>query len=338
MDGGIGETMDRMAEQVFAYMMEEGSVRILRCFCAAGRAEVPEAIQGCPVTEIGPYAFSEGMEPRDWEKDERDGKVQFTAPGWEHLPVLAGNRLEEVILPGTVRRTGAYSFYNCGHLWRLSFSDGLKDWGRGAFTGCHHIRRLEMRSAGEDAWALKEVLSELHEELEVIWSGSEDAWLWFPEYYEEGVENTPARILVTMVHGSGLYYRNCFHGRKFDFREYDARFPYAAAQERADFLVRMACGRLRRPAGLEEEAARAYRDYLTEHFQELACFFLDRKDTEGLEWVCREMRRGGLPAERLDDLISWTADRAFPAGMAVLMEFWRQRPARQGGRRRRLEL
>ncbi len=327
--------MDGMSAQVFAYTADGSSVRVLRCFSAVGLVEVPAFIEDLPVTEIGPYAFSEGMEPRDWKADEENGQVRFTAPDWENLPVLAGDRLEELVLPETVRRTGAYSFYNCGRLWRLNFADSLRDWGRGAFTGCHHIRRLEVTVTGEESSALKEVLSEIHEELEVICRGQEDAWLWFPEYYEEGVENTPARILVTMVHGSGLYYRNCFHGRQFDFREYDSRFPYAAVQERTDLLIRMAYGRLRYPAGLEEEGAAAYRNYLMEHFQEMACLFLDRKDTEGMEWVCREMEQGGLPAERLDDLIGWAADRAFPAGMAVLMDFRRRRPG--GKRRRRLE-
>lgn len=64
---------------------------------------------------------------------------------------------------------------------------------------------------------LKEILSEVGEELRVHLYGKVEAMLWFPEYYEEGVENTPARILMTEVHGSGLYYRNCFQGKYFIF-------------------------------------------------------------------------------------------------------------------------
>lgn len=78
---------------------------------------------------------------------------------------------------------------------------------------------------------LKEILSEVGEELRVHLYGKVEAMLWFPEYYEEGVENTPARILMTEVHGSGLYYRNCFQGKVFHFLEYDKRFEMARAQE-----------------------------------------------------------------------------------------------------------
>lgn len=61
------------------------------------------------------------------------------------------------------------------------------------------------------------------------------ARLMFPEFYEEGVENTPARILETHVHGSGILYRNCFQGRKIDFYQYDNAFPHAMAQESGEF-------------------------------------------------------------------------------------------------------
>ena len=77
---------------------------------------------------------------------------------------------------------------------------------------------------------LKEILSEVGEELRVHLYGKVEAMLWFPEYYEEGVENTPARILMTEVHGSGLYYRNCFQGKVFHFLEYDKRFEMARAR------------------------------------------------------------------------------------------------------------
>ena len=43
------------------------------------------------------------------------------------------------------------------------------------------------------------------------------ASLVFPEFYVEGVENTPARILEERIHGTGMKYRNCFKGKVFDF-------------------------------------------------------------------------------------------------------------------------
>ena len=100
------------------------------------------------------------------------------------------------------------------------------------------------------------------------------------EYYEEGVENTPARILMTEVHGSGLYYRNCFQGKVFHFLEYDKRFEMARAQESSDFLREMVYGRLNWPTGLTEQAKIQYEQYLKEHIEQIASDFIRQKRGE----------------------------------------------------------
>ena len=82
--------------------------------------------------------------------------------------------------------------------------------------------------------------------------------LWFPEYYEEGVENTPARILMTEVHGSGLYYRNCFQGKVFHFLEYDKRFEMARARNH-QILRKWYMARLNWPTGLTEQGENTVR-------------------------------------------------------------------------------
>lgn len=52
---------------------------------------------------------------------------------------------------------------------------------------------------------------ELREEQYVNYHSKQgEARLVFPEFFEEAVENTPARILETHTHGSGMWYRNCF--------------------------------------------------------------------------------------------------------------------------------
>ena len=53
----------------------------------------------------------------------------------------------------------------------------------------------------------------------------------FPEHYEEAVENTPARLLVTHHHGAGGYYRQCFYDRELDYKKYDETFFRARAEE-----------------------------------------------------------------------------------------------------------
>ena len=132
---------------------------------------------------------------------------------------------------------------------------------------------------------LKEVLSEIREELCVRLNGVIDAVLWFPEYYEEGVENTPARILMTHVHGSGLYYRNCFLGKAFHFTEYDQRFEHALAQESPDFLRELVFGRLSHPWELTGEAKNRYENYLQANYEKIAMDFIRQKREEELGWL-----------------------------------------------------
>ncbi len=67
----------------------------------------------------------------------------------------------------------------------------------------------------------------------------------------------PARILMTRVHGSGLYYRNCFDQKNFNFAEYDRRFRDAKPVESGAFLADLALGRRMFPYKLADTARRS---------------------------------------------------------------------------------
>ena len=179
----------------FEYEKKNGYVVITALKGDPSVVEIPGMLDGLPVTELKEYLFS-------------------------------GESLETLYLPDTVKKIGRYGFYNCRSLHTMWFGSRFTDIGSGAFTGCHNIQKLYVHMEGQDS-GIKEILSEIGEELEVVLSGSVEAVLWFPEYYEEGVENTPARILMTQIHGSGLYYRNCFAGKRFNYQEYDKRFEMA---------------------------------------------------------------------------------------------------------------
>ena len=215
--------------------------------------EIPGEIDGVPVTELAEYLFS-------------------------------GKSCQVIRIPSGVWKIGRYGFYNCRELEELWFSSDFTDLGSGAFTGCHKIRRMEVQMNSQES-GLKEILSEVGEELQVHLYGEVEAMLWFPEYYEEGVENTPARILMTEVHGSGLYYRNCFQGKVFHFLEYDKRFELARAQESPDFLREMVYGRLYWPVGLTAKAKAQYEQYLQEHMAQIASAFIQQKRGKELEWL-----------------------------------------------------
>ncbi|MCI5650080.1 MAG: leucine-rich repeat protein [Fusicatenibacter sp.] len=284
--GTIGKVQDADQSQSFLYEIRRDHVIIWRCFSGDVCAVVPKEIEGYPVKELAPYAFSEHQDPADRKNKIRSEGVLGNT---EELPMLCGGRLEEIILPETLERVGRYCFYNCENLKRISFCGGIRDWGSGTFTGCHRIHSLEVRMDEEGKSTWKDVLSEIREELDVDYfcGGGENtkyAKLVFPEFFEEGVENTPARILETHVHGSGLYYRNCFVQRVFQFGEYDSRFDYAAADESRELLLRMAIGRLRYPYQLSEKAKRTYGGYLCRERSAAAKEILRLGDPEALLW------------------------------------------------------
>lgn len=350
-----GKTTAAGAGQSFAYEIKGNSAVIRRCFSRDTKAEIPEQIEGYPVTEIAPYAFSAHMDGQELAENIRMGKVQLylselmrmeVQEEYDRLPVLCGNLVEAVVLPDSVRHVGRYCFYNCAQLHLLEFSGGLEDWGSGVFTGCHQIRKLRVHTEREQKLYLKDMLDELMEELEVELTSEAGegapqdmpfrevyARLWFPEFYEEGVENTPARILETHVHGSGMRYRNCFQGRRFDFAQYDVLFPHAIAQESGEFLTQMVMGRLRYPYELSQKAEKQYEAYAKEHAYELAYYLIKGYDMEGVRWLLSltEGDNEGL----LDRMTELASQEQFAEAMSYLMNYRRMHKKVS---RRRLEL
>lgn len=315
--------------QSFLYEIRRGYAVIWRCFSRDTQAVVPEEVEGYPVKELAPYAFSDHQDPKDRENKKRSACVLGDQ---EELPMLCGGRLERVILPESLERVGRYCFYNCENLESISFGGGVRDWGSGTFTGCHKVRKLQvhMEEEGKSTW--KDVLSEIREELEVDYfcgrgETAKYAKLVFPEFFEEGVENTPARILETHVHGSGLYYRNCFVQRVFQFAEYDSRFDYAAAEESRELLLRMAIGRLLYPYQLSEKAKKAYSRYLCRERRAAAKEILQSKDAKALSWFLNyllEEKEELSENDRASLLREMKADASRmqdPAAVSRLMDF-----------------
>ena len=233
---------------MYSYEITDGEIRITGYKGGEKNAEVPSLLEGRPVTQIGPYAFS-------------------------------GTPIRSLSLPPGIIRMGRYALYNCADLEELSFYGRLKDIGAGAFTGCHHIRSICLTLTEDETSALRDVLMEVSEELEVEYRyAGEKAVLLFPEFYEEGVENTPARIIEHHTHGSGMFYRNCFENRKLKFHEYDSRFPFAVGQESEAMLLRLVTARLRYPYMLSPQSREIYLSYLNDHFSAALDLFTTASD------------------------------------------------------------
>lgn len=239
---------------------------------------VPEEVEGRPVTELGAY-------------------------------VLSGSRVEEVYLPSHLVKIGAYGFYGCEELRRLHVYGRLTDLGTGLFAGVQGVEHLEFTEFAGERSGFKELLSELRQTLRVtLWRREADgkttqARLIFPEYYEESVENTPARILFIETHGCGHRYRYCFVNRQFQFRGYDELFPHVQVQESEELVTELALGRLLYPVELTPRFEAMYREYVKEHWNAAGRLLIEADSPQ-------KGRRASLEPGRLPWLVTEILERA----------------------------
>lgn len=306
---------------------------------------MPERIEGCPVTELAPYVFSAHLEEKKLEDGLREGRLLLAETEKEGVgnrtfsgqeltgdappmlpPALKGMELRIVTLPRTLKKVGAYAFYNCNALEELRFFGSLGDLGAGLFTGCHHLERLDVTFEEGETSCLQEILMEVPEKLSVALHGKEEARLIFPEFYEEGVENTPARILMTKMHGSGMDYRNCFYHKSFDFQAYDHCFYRARAEEEFATVFRMAVGRLLYPWGLREDKKEGYEDFIRNHLEDAAREAVGEKEKELLVYLTHTFildHPNGR--ELLKRMIDRAVSERYTEGAAWLMDVLHQK-------------
>lgn len=283
-----------LSNELYTFEVCKDHVVILSCEENLEHVEIPEKIENMPVTELADYLFS-------------------------------GHNHKSVSLPPTIRKTGKYLFYNCFSLRELSFYNSIWDLGSGAFTGCHKISQLMVTDTEEKCTCFYEVVSEIREELSVIYKkNGQEAHLIFPEYYEEGVENTPARILVTQVHGSGIFYRNCFVNKEFYFQEYDSRFSKALVLERMELNAWMALGRLMYPLQLSEKSRDQYWNFLLENQKEILEICLRTGKEKEFFWMMERLPQEKALLDSLDRLLEIAADNGFAQISGYLMEYRRK--------------
>lgn len=279
---------------IYLYRRNKTGICIDRVYGHDGIVELPETLEGLPVTELGAYIFSDHIDRGDLEKCRMSGKF-CTEDGLkvqdeEGMPEMSGNVVQELILPSKLRKVGRYAFYNCFHLKKLSFGGDLRDVGVGAMTGCHKIERVTVKTDENGDSCLRDILTELPETLRVdMDKNGEQGRFWFPEFFEEGVENTPARILENHVHGSGIRYRNSFVNKKLHTLEYDKLFPYAVAWEQERIVLNLALDRILYPMSMTGEAREKYLIYIKEHSQQAVALLGEKKEYEAMQNILKEI-------------------------------------------------
>ena len=285
------------------YREKSGGIEILRCFGMEGRVEIPGMIDDKLVISAAPYAFSSHMDEKEELKNAGLWEVSDGLGFSREEHVLAGNDVEEIVFPDTLKEIGRYIFYGCGNLKKLEFSDSLMQIGCGAFTGCHALEKLTVHMRQGKKSGVKEMLGEMWQRIDVnfLYEYEEDgieksdimhrrenkseARLVFPEHYDEAVENTPARILYTEYHGSGSNYRQCFYDKELNYQEYDRLFEMAVAMDKLEVLVDMSFGRLEFPYELTRKARENYREYISKNLGDIAEYLVKQEDMHRLEVI-----------------------------------------------------
>ncbi len=273
-----------MDQQSFAYEKSHNGISILRCYGSSGSVVIPETLEGIPVTGVSAYAFARSIEQEP--------------PNTSGLPCICGDDLEELYLPGSVKRLGRYIFYNCLKFCRLSFFSNLDFIGAGAFTGCENLSCLEIYWRGGNS-CLREILQDLKQKVTVDCYLQEEerehgggvrepaCRLVYPEFFEEAVENTPARIISTQTHGMGIQYRNAFRNTRVNLKEYDKLFEMGKYNIETEDLAELVIARLRYPFELEEDARTAYAGWLSEHLKTGAKYCLQHEHLQDLRWLAQ---------------------------------------------------
>lgn len=328
---------------------------IQRCFGWDGTVQLPDSIEGLPVTSLAPYVFSGSMkralaarggfqgELGLWDSQEKAVRRGLDLAGqdpdqWEDLPALQGGQVRSLTLPAGLKQVGAYGFYGCEELEFFSFSSSVSDWGAGVFTGCGRLKRLAVRIVPDRRSCLREVLTELRQTLILDYLNQEGgllARLVLPEFYEDSVENTPARIIMREMHGCGHMYRYCFdQNTGFSFPEYDSLFPYMKAQDNPGLAGALALYRLYWPWKLGEEEAKGYWDYLNQWpVQALEAAL--REDMKLVSWLAQSSQ---ITRESLEAMIQFLGGREEPQALAALMDGRNRRFAVSHERKRKFQL
>ncbi len=315
-------------DEEFVYTIEKGTAQIDKVRRPKTLTVIPENIGGYPVTSLGAYA-------------------------------LAGSDVKELHLPVRLKKIGAYAFYNCGQLQRIFCGSRILDLGAGLFAGAGGVEFLDFTLFEGEKSCLKDLLSELRQTLRVrihLAGSGREARLMFPEYFEESVENTPARILYIETHGCGHRYRYCFSGTQFPYQSYDELFCHAKVQEPEALVAELAIGRLQYPYDLTEKNERMYREYVAEHWQTAARLMLEADslagregslvDPGGIPWLVQEVLKGGRSKEenssenaeqedKLRQLVRMAQQAGDTEAVAWLMNFQHQSST---PKRRRFEL
>lgn len=267
------------------YKLYDEKAVVISCTGTERYVRIPEDINGKPVVSIGPYSFSS---PEDNIRKLNEQEIyEYEIEGMDTplsvKETIKGKKLQVIYLPGHLERIGEYAFYNCSELEHINLGEGVIDFGNGAFMNCDSLKELTFRTKCDSPTGLAGFLREIQSELTVTFEGKDEKAVFiFPEYYEESVENTPARVFHYQIHGAGYRYRQCLENGILNISQYDMLFQAPEIQNESRTALSIALCRLNYPAGLSEHYKQLYIKYLRLHKEDTIIRYLEENNTKGL--------------------------------------------------------
>lgn len=283
--------MKTIIENGIQFNIDNNKAAIIACEELEGEVCVPEYMEGSPVLEAEPYAFSR-------------------------------RKITQLELPGSLKKIGRYAFYRCFTLKKLCFSDALMDIGAGAFTGCNP-KEIEIDFYNGEKSCLKFIADEVKEGFRATMrfhkedGNVETAVVIFPAHHEEAVENTPARILETHYYGAGVRYCQCFYNKELNFQEYDSMLIWAITEDTEETAVEIIASRLKYPYKLTDSAKEKYEEYLKEHMECAGHKYVLEENAAMLKFFCEEKY---FTKESLESTIEAAAKEKKTEILSLLMD------------------
>lgn len=317
---------DYVGSLTIKYIIQEGSAVILSCSGSGGYLKLPDAIAGKPVRKLGDYCFSapeEGMRNLTEKNEIKEIRLEGADDPFRLEALVTGKALKEICLPAELSAIGEYAFYNCTELEGIILGGGRLDFGNGAFMNCDNLRNLKFLSKPGNTTVLAGFLREIQGELKVTFeSGEEKAVFLFPEFYEESVENTPARVFHYLIHGAGYRYRQCLERGILNIDMYDSLFSTPEIQTEENTALDLALNRLKYPYQLTPGHRRQYIRYLLKHREETISRYIQENDTEGLGFLKEEEI---LAPEWMDYAVRESIRRKQPECTGFLLNLLKER-------------
>lgn len=294
-----------MIESGFEFVEKNGGASIIRVLDPGTVCVVPETLGGLPVTELADRAF-------------------------------ARTDIREVYLPKTLRRIGRYGFYNCEKLNTLHFYAETREVGGGIFNGCRKIREIYIHLDADEKSALRDFVTEITDRVivhSIIPDGQggekEISRIVFPEFYDESIENSPARNLSFSIHGSGQKYRYCIIDKKIQYDKYDKVFFWEEIEEDVSDAAEIAINRLMFPHCLTANAKEKYETYLLRNLH--GVLLANITNGENFRWVVNQYgeRKDDQAAPyltevQMDHLIEESSKLKLPEASGMLLDLKRR--------------